>query len=83
LTFHNPKTGVTAEIPVELIAGERTYVLLELEGVGIAASGGVSVSGGSVTSSSGATPVGIFGLHAIPEQQARELMSEYDLVNAD
>jgi hypothetical protein len=83
LTFYNPKTGITAEALVDLEAGERAYVLLELEGVGIAASGGVSVSGGSVTSSSGAMPVGLFGLHPIPEQQAREFMSIYDPVGSD
>ncbi len=87
LTYYNQQTGATAEVSVELEAGEQTYVLLELDRVGWSASAGVSVgttsSGTSVTSSSGVAPVGIFGLHTIPENQARELMSNYDLVGSD
>ena len=87
LTFYTPQTGATAEVSLNLEAGEQTYVLLGVDRVGWSASGGVSVSstssGTSATSSSGVAPVPIFGLHTIPENQARELMSNYDLVDSD
>ena len=87
LTFYNPKTGVTAEVPLQLAAGESTYILFEIEKVGVSASGGVSVSGTSsgtsVASSSGVVPVGFFGLRPIAEEEARELMTQYDRVGAD
>ncbi len=84
LTIYDGSTGVTTEALVELNAGDQTYILLEVELVGWSASGGVSVSNaGTTTSPTSVGPVGKFGLHAIPEQQARELMSNYDLVGSD
>jgi hypothetical protein len=87
LTYYNQQTGATAEVSVELEAGEQTYILLVLDRIGWFASGGVSVSsssnGTSVTPSSAVAPVGIFGLHPISENQARELMSNYDRVGPD
>ena len=87
LTFYDAKSEATSEVSLELEAGEQTYILLEVERVAWAVSGGVSVgitsSGTSVTSSSDVAPVGIIGLHAIWEEEARELMSNYDLVGSD
>ena len=86
LTFYDPKNDTTSEVSVELETGEQTYILLEVVRVGWVAGGGVSLgitSGGtSVTSSSGVAPVGTIGLHAISEEEARELMSNYDLVGS-
>ena len=87
LTYYNQQTGATAEVSVELEAGEQTYILLALDRIGWFVSGGASVSstssGTSVTPSSGVAPVGIFGLHPISEDQARELMTNYDRVGPD
>jgi hypothetical protein len=87
LTFYDAKNGTTSEVSVELEIGEQTYILLEVERVVWAVSSGASVgitsSGTSVTSSSGVAPVGIIGLHAISEVEARELMSNYNLVGSE
>ena len=80
LTFHNASGGATAE--VELKAGEPTYILVEPE-IGWAVSAGVSVSNTGTTTSSSALPVAVPVLHPIPEEQARELMSNYSLVGPD
>lgn len=80
LTFEDQSVSGTMEI--ELKGGEQTYILLEPE-TGLAVSAGVSVGNTGTTTSSSVVPVAVPVFHPIHEEQARELMSNYDLVGSD